>query len=132
MPKVTEREAEQALTALPEEELAPGFADNFDRLLGLHRLSARDAGELLGISPTTLSYWRNGKRVPNTESLKRVCELFEVGMWEMLTASPEDVLFDRERFQRVEARLRDPKTKAIVGLMDALVKKSERTRKAKR
>lgn len=105
-PSVPDAKRPGQSSAVPEGAEAPGFADNFDRLLGIHRLSAREAGELLGISATTLSYWRNGRRIPNTESLRRVCEFFDVDMWSMLVEAPESFLFDVDRFKRVEARLR--------------------------
>jgi hypothetical protein len=43
--------------------------------------TAGHAGQLLGISPTTLSYWLNGHREPTTASLKHVVGFFEVDMW---------------------------------------------------
>jgi transcriptional regulator with XRE-family HTH domain len=87
-----------------------GFAGNFDRLLGIHRLSAADASKLLEVSATTLSYWRTGKREPTTNSLARVCDFFEVDMWLLLTAPAgefvETVLANRKRFELVERRIR--------------------------
>jgi transcriptional regulator with XRE-family HTH domain len=86
------------------------FPDNLERLLGLHRLTAERAAELIGVSPTTLSYWRNGKQSPGARAQHSLLAFFEVDYWslnwqpfgEMLEAD----LADRERFERVEAKIR--------------------------
>ena len=88
------------------------FASNFDRLLGIHRLTAEQASKLLGISPTTLSYWRTGQRDPNLTSLQRVAEFFEVDPMKLLgqwTGSfIQEELADAERWQRVEDKIHPP------------------------
>jgi transcriptional regulator with XRE-family HTH domain len=40
------------------------FADNLERLLGMHGLTAREASQLLDVSTVALSEWRQGKRQP--------------------------------------------------------------------
>jgi transcriptional regulator with XRE-family HTH domain len=54
------------------------FPDNLERLLGLHRLTAERAAELIGVSPTTLSYWRNGKQSPGARAQHSLLAFFEV------------------------------------------------------
>jgi transcriptional regulator with XRE-family HTH domain len=84
------------------------FADNFERLLGVHRLTARKAGDLLGVSHATLSYWRNARREPDVKSLMRVSAFFEVDAWSLLMLPfPEllPIIADPERFERVERRI---------------------------
>ncbi len=84
------------------------FADNFDRLLGLHRLTARRAAELLDVSAASLSYWRNGRREPDRDSLYRISIYFLVDPWEIMEASAHDFLVtlaDEGRFDEVEKQI---------------------------
>jgi transcriptional regulator with XRE-family HTH domain len=85
------------------------FADNFDRLLGVHRLTAREAAPLLGVSATTLSYWRNGRREPDRDSLYNISIFFLVDPWDIMEAEPHDFLSrhmaDRDRFESVEGQI---------------------------
>jgi transcriptional regulator with XRE-family HTH domain len=85
------------------------FADNFDRLLGAHRLTARRAAQLLGVSPTTLSSWRRGKREPDASSLRRVAAFFEVDPFAVVSY-PTEMFFmvhiaNQDRFGSVEQRI---------------------------
>jgi transcriptional regulator with XRE-family HTH domain len=95
---------------IPEEPAPYTFPDNFERLLGLHRLTSTRAAELLEVSPTTVSYWRNGKQSPTGESLRRLLAFFEVDFWLLNWGSfgelLEGPLADRARFERVEAKIR--------------------------
>jgi transcriptional regulator with XRE-family HTH domain len=88
----------------------PGFSENLQRLLGLHRLRARDASELMGISPQALSEWMRGKRSPTLDTLLRVAKFFELPVDRLLSESFEDLLAhdvsDRDRFRRVEEKIR--------------------------
>lgn len=86
------------------------FADNWDRLLGLHRLTAFQAAHLLGVSKTTVSGWRNAHKTPNLESVTKLADLFEVDAMRLVyspfTELIENELADVERFRRVEEKLR--------------------------
>jgi transcriptional regulator with XRE-family HTH domain len=84
------------------------FAENFERILGLHRLTARDASKLLDITPATLSYWRNGRREPDRDSLMRVSTYFAIDPWALVMTPFVDllpILANRERFELVELRI---------------------------
>lgn len=85
------------------------FADNLDRLLGLHRLTARDASRLLDVSTVALSEWRQGKRQPGLTALLRLSGLFEVPGDQLVTTPFSELLAgplgDEYRFQRVEAKI---------------------------
>jgi transcriptional regulator with XRE-family HTH domain len=84
------------------------FAENFDRLLGFHQLTADWAAPLLGVSVATVSYWRNGHREPDVASLRRLGEVFELDPFALLTTPFVDLLpvvADAERFQSVERRI---------------------------
>jgi transcriptional regulator with XRE-family HTH domain len=85
------------------------FADNLDRLLGVHRLTAREASRLLDVSTVALSEWRQGKRQPGLTALLRLSALFEVPGDQLMTAPFSELLAgaigDVERFERVEAKI---------------------------
>ena len=86
------------------------FPDNLRRLLGVHGLTATQASRLLRVSPQALSDWSHGKRQPGMEAVVRISELFEVPSDRLVKADFGDLLenelADRERFDRVEAKVR--------------------------
>jgi transcriptional regulator with XRE-family HTH domain len=85
------------------------FSENIDRLLGLHQLTSDWAAQLLGVSVTTLSYWRNGHREPdNVAVLKRLGDFFELDPFALLTTPFTELLpaiADPDRFESVERRI---------------------------
>jgi transcriptional regulator with XRE-family HTH domain len=85
------------------------FADNIDRLLGLHRLTGREASRLLDVSTVALSEWRQGKRMPGLPALVKLAELFEIAGDRLVTATFPELLEreagDVDRFVRVERKL---------------------------
>lgn len=101
------------MPALPDPETVgetPFFADNFERLLGLHRLTAERAAELIEVSPTTVSYWRNGKQLPSGPTLRRLLSFFGLE-YSSLIFTPMGLLLQRELanpnyYLRVEAKIR--------------------------
>ena len=86
------------------------FSDNFVRLLGLHALSANFTANLLGVSGATVSAWSNGHSSPSLAKAVMVGELFQVSTDRLLGAEFADLLADeladRERYERVEERIR--------------------------
>src|SRR5687767_12731858 len=91
------------------------LGDNLRRLLGMHALSATRASSLLGISSQALSEIQKGKRTqPNIDTMEQLSTFFEVPMMELRHAQFSDLLAshlaDRERFERVEARIQEATT----------------------
>ena len=86
------------------------FTDNFVRLLGLHALSKNFAAELIGVSGATISSWMNGKSSPSLAKAVAIAELFELSAQRLTGAAFADLLehelANRERFDRVEERIR--------------------------
>ena len=97
-----------AVRALAEAESVTVFADNFNRLLGLHRLRGFDVSSLLGVSMPTISAWRTGERIPNVTNAISIGKLFEVSGLDLMSNHFENIeaMFDPERFKTVEAKLR--------------------------
>lgn len=86
------------------------FTENFTRLLGLHRLSQHFTAQLLGVSEATMSAWMTGKSQPSLAKAIDIAELFQVSTDRLMGAEfvslLERELADRERFARVEARIK--------------------------
>jgi transcriptional regulator with XRE-family HTH domain len=86
------------------------FADNFARLLGLHRLTAKRAAALLEVTPVSVSRWLNGHREPDGDSLWRISMYFLVDPWVLTESEAKDILHDfarPSRFEAVERQLSD-------------------------
>ncbi|HZB35824.1 MAG TPA: helix-turn-helix transcriptional regulator [Gaiellaceae bacterium] len=92
--------------------------DNLPRLLGLHNLSAREASELLNVSQVALSAISTGKRKPSLGTLMSLAGFFEVSADKLMTAPFEDLLdelCDRERYLRVEEKIRPATSQSLGG-----------------
>jgi transcriptional regulator with XRE-family HTH domain len=86
------------------------FADNFNRLMGMHGLSQHAAAQLLGVSPATMSAWMNGKTQPSLNKAIAIGTLFDVPTDRLMGAEFADLLekelSSRDRFVRVDERIR--------------------------
>jgi transcriptional regulator with XRE-family HTH domain len=93
------------------------FSENFSRLIGMHGLRSREAAELLVVSPQTVSGWLNKHSQPSLlDAGLKIREVFEVPPDLLITAQFSDLLdllCDKERYERVEARIRRRKMKAV-------------------
>lgn len=85
------------------------FADNLARLLGLHRLTARGAAEMLDLSESALAKWGTGLRRPSFDTALRVSDFFGVGAQRLAQAQFEELLADEladpDRFRAVEKKI---------------------------
>lgn len=52
-----------------------GFAARFDGALDASGLSMRAVAAAVGVVPATLTYWRQGKSVPDAHSFERLCQV---------------------------------------------------------
>lgn len=85
---------------------APEFAENLDRLRGLHRLSIGDLAGVLGISRQSVSLLLKGAATPSTRTLLRVEEIFDVGNEVATTPLHKVTAFtDPDRYTATEERL---------------------------
>lgn len=90
------------------------FADNLERLLGLHKISAKEAASLLGLSQSSFSKWSTGKRNPGFGTALKLGEFFQVSA-EKLARSPfsellANELSSAERFEQVERKIQGRRT----------------------
>jgi transcriptional regulator with XRE-family HTH domain len=86
------------------------FADNLERLLGLHAFPAKYAARALGLSQSAFSTWQSGRRQPSFDTAMRIGDFFEIEPRRLARASFASLLAnelaDAERFERVEQRIR--------------------------
>lgn len=76
--------------------------------MGMHRLKANEAKDILDVSATAVSELTRSKREPQLQTLMRVAEFFEVPAHELLRSDFGDLLEvagDRERYARVEKKI---------------------------
>jgi transcriptional regulator with XRE-family HTH domain len=90
--------------------------DNFGRLIGMHGRRAREAAGLLGVSAQTVSGWLNQHSRPSFDAGLKITEFFEVPADRLVNdsfADLLDVLSDKERYERVEAKITRKKLKSV-------------------
>jgi transcriptional regulator with XRE-family HTH domain len=90
----------------------PPLADNVRRLLGIHAMTISLGSQHIGVSPQALSEIQSGTRTqPSLTTVRALANFFEVPTDRLLDARFGDLLqaelADRDRFERVEAKLRD-------------------------
>jgi transcriptional regulator with XRE-family HTH domain len=89
----------------------PPLADNVRRLLGLHAMTISLGSQHIGVSPQALSEIQSGTRTqPSLSTVRALANFFEVPTDRLLDAQFGDLLqmelADRDRFDRVEGKLR--------------------------
>jgi transcriptional regulator with XRE-family HTH domain len=86
------------------------FADNLQRLLGLHRLTAREGADMMAMSRSALTKWATGDRRPSFTAALVVGDFFGVPADRLARADFADLLehelADPDRFREVEAEIR--------------------------
>ncbi len=91
-------------------EKSTKFADNLERLLGLHRLTSRQFSELVDVSESVLSKWQSGDRSPSFGSALLIADFFGVPADRLARADFDELLThelaDPERFREVEGEIR--------------------------
>jgi transcriptional regulator with XRE-family HTH domain len=61
------------------------FADKLAKLMKEKRYMAKDIAEYCGVSAGAVTHWLNGECMPSIENLKKISQLFEVSIDEMLS-----------------------------------------------
>jgi transcriptional regulator with XRE-family HTH domain len=86
------------------------FAENVQRLLGVHRLEQKEAAALMGFSVAAFTKWFAGARNPSFTSALQAGDFFQIPA-DRLAREPFENLLEREladpqRFREVEAEIR--------------------------
>lgn len=75
------------------------FASIIKALRVQHKMTQQDLAEIVGLTPTGISYWESGKAIPNVETLEKLASYFNVtvdyllGKKEMSDKDKKTVLF---------------------------------------
>ncbi len=89
--------------------VGPAFTDNLRRLLGVHRLSAAEAGKLIGVTPATMSAWANRKSSPSLARAIAIAEFFQISTDRLMRAEFIELLStelsDPIRYAEVENKI---------------------------
>ena len=85
---------------MTEIENAEIFAKNLGHYVELSGRSSKDIALEAGVSPSTFSYWLNGKKYPRIDKIEKLAEIFHVQKSDLIEAriisvgvdkmSPED------------------------------------------
>src|SRR3954470_9049133 len=91
------------------------FGDNLVRLLGVHRLSAKEAARLMAISESSFSKWGRGVVTPGWTSAVIVGRFFDINPSRLAETPFEDLLANElasvERFRDVEREVQQRRIK---------------------
>jgi len=91
------------------------FADNLERLLAMHRLTARQFAAITDVSESVVSKWLSGDRNPSFASALKVADVFKIDPGRLARADFGDLLThelaDAERYRHVENHIRNVKRK---------------------
>lgn len=108
------------------------FAENLQRLTGLHGLTMKRFAVLAGVSESVISKWSSGDRHPSFTSAMKVAEIFEVDPGRLARAEFPDLLehelADAEKYRRVEKTLEELSRK-VEGKSEKVVPTKKRSGK---
>lgn len=66
------------------------FSKNLNKLIKKNKITVMDLSEKLDISYSTVSDWKNGKKMPRGGSLQKLSDFFNVNLSTLLDDSPEE------------------------------------------
>lgn len=66
------------------------FSKNLNKLIKKNKITVMDLSEKLDISYSTVSDWKNGKKMPRGGSLQKLSDFFNVNLSTLLDYSPEE------------------------------------------
>ncbi len=62
------------------------FAENFRNARLAANLTQQQVADALGLDRTAVAHYEKGDSMPNVRSLKKICELFNITLDELLSA----------------------------------------------
>lgn len=91
-----------------------------------HKMTQQDLAEIVGLTPTGISYWESGKAIPNVETLEKLASYFNVtvdyllGKKEMSDNDKKTVLF--RKAEEVPLEQQEVLWNIIDSTIDAFIK----------
>ena len=77
------------------------FAQNLNRAIGQGGMTARALASAVGVAPATVTYWRQGRNVPDDERCRRLGELLGIEVETLFDETPESARRNRPNPLRV-------------------------------
>lgn len=75
-----------------------GFAQRVKQLRKQKHLTGEQLGNILGITKTGISYWENGKSVPDNEMLLKLADFFDVSIDYLLGNTDIETKIDKSTY----------------------------------
>ena len=75
-----------------------GFAQRVKQLRKQKHLTGEQLGNILGITKTGISYWENGKSVPDNEMLLKLADFFDVSIDYLLGNTDIETTVDKNTY----------------------------------
>jgi len=75
-----------------------GFAQRVKQLRKQKHLTGEQLGNILGITKTGISYWENGKSVPDNEMLLKLADFFDVSIDYLLGNTDIETKVDKNTY----------------------------------
>lgn len=72
-------------------EMEQNLGHKLDYLIVSSNLSTRSLAKEIGVSPTSISLWRNGQRKPNFSRALKLAQYFQIPVTDLLTPCDEKV-----------------------------------------
>lgn len=64
---------------MTDDEQKEIFAKNLNKYISLNQKQQKEVADDLGINPTTLNMWCNGKSMPNVGKIQKLADYFRIG-----------------------------------------------------
>lgn len=77
-----------------------------------HGYTEQGLGELLGVSHAAISHWESGKQVPQDRQLRRLSEIFELALDQMVSMAQEERC--QREFRKLKAKYRRKYTTVLL------------------
>lgn len=77
------------------------LAKNLRHYVELSGRSSKDIAQEAGVSPSTFSYWMNGKKYPRIDHIEKLAEIFKIQKSDLI----EEIIKKRVDPQTIEARI---------------------------
>ena len=106
------------------------FAERLRLLRDARQLSQTRLAELLGIDPRSYNRWERGGNVPHVDTLVKIADILQVTLDELVgRKDPSDVAKIRNHELQILCQqadyLPDEEQKALILVMDGLIKKTQ-------